>query len=120
MKKIWTWIKRIFLVILIIHVCWFLFFVFTLSEAIEIKDSKQTLVIVIVAIIILALVYFFWLRKIKPVKKDKHWFMECSFCRLHPLLHLFPGRLFIQPAYYPYTGWKFIAGKWFIEGLYQL
>ncbi|MBL0180943.1 MAG: monofunctional biosynthetic peptidoglycan transglycosylase [Chitinophagaceae bacterium] len=69
MKKIWTWIKRIFLVILIIHVCWFLFFVFTLSEAIEIKDSKQTLVIVIVAIIILALVYFFWLRKIKPVKK---------------------------------------------------
>jgi monofunctional biosynthetic peptidoglycan transglycosylase len=69
MKKTWTWIKRIFLVILVIHVCWFLFFVFTLSEAIEIKDSKQTLVIAIGAIIILGLVYFFWLRKIGLVKK---------------------------------------------------
>ena len=35
MKKTWDWTKRIFLVILIIHVSWFLFFVFAdLSEAI--------------------------------------------------------------------------------------
>ena len=69
MKKIWTWIKRIFLVILAVHICWFLYFVFTLSEAIEIKDSKQTLLITIAAIIILAFLYFFWLRKIELVKK---------------------------------------------------
>lgn len=69
MKKTWTWIKRIFLVILVIHICWFLYFVFTLSEAIEIKDSKQTLLIAIAVTIILLLVYFFWLRKIELVKR---------------------------------------------------
>jgi len=69
MKKTWTWIKRIFLVILVIHICWFLYFVFTLSEAIEIKDSKQKLLIAIAVTIILLLVYFFWLRKIELVKR---------------------------------------------------
>lgn len=69
MKKTWTWIKRIFLVILAVHICWFLYFVFTLSEAIEIKDSKQTLLIAIATVIVLAFVYFFWLRKIGLVKK---------------------------------------------------
>jgi len=69
MKKTWTWIKKIFLAILVIHICWFLYFVFTLSEAIEIKDSKQTLLIAIAVTIILLLVYFFWLRKIELVKR---------------------------------------------------
>lgn len=70
MKKTWNWIKRIFLGILIIHVSWFLFFVFAdLSEAIEIKDSKQSLLIMVVALGLLTLVYYFWLRKINRVKK---------------------------------------------------
>jgi monofunctional glycosyltransferase len=70
MKKTWIWIKRIFLVVLVIHVCGFLFFVFAdLSGAIEIKDSKQNLLILVAVVVILLLVYFFWLRKIKKVKK---------------------------------------------------
>lgn len=69
MKKIGSWIKKIFLVILIIHVGWFLYFVFTLSEAIEIKDSKQGLLIAMAAVIVVLVLYFFWLRKIGIVKK---------------------------------------------------
>ncbi len=69
MKKAWIWIKRIFLVILVLHVCWFLYFVFTLSEAIEIKDSKQNLLILIIIIALVLLLYFSWLRKIPFVKR---------------------------------------------------
>ncbi len=70
MKKIWTWIKRIFLVIFIVHVCWFLFFVFAdFSEAIEIKEIKLKLVILVSIAIAFVLIYFFWLRKIGIVKK---------------------------------------------------
>lgn len=70
MKKTWTWIKRIFLVIFIVHVCWFLFFVFAdFSEAIEIKEIKQKLVILVSIAIAFVLIYFFWLRKIGIVKK---------------------------------------------------
>ena len=69
MKKTWQWIKRIFLVVLVIHVCWFLYFVFTLSEAIEIKDSKQNVIILVAVVMVLLLLYFSWLRKIAIVKK---------------------------------------------------
>ncbi len=69
MKKIGSWIKKIFLVILIIHICWFLYFVFTLSEAIEIKYSKQGLLIAATAVIVVLLLYFFWFRKIEIIKK---------------------------------------------------
>lgn len=69
MKKTWSWIKRIFLVILILHVCWFLYFVFTLSEAIEIKDSKQNVIILLGVALVVLLLYFLWLRKIGIMKK---------------------------------------------------
>lgn len=70
MKKNWIWIKRIFLLVLIVHVCWFLFFVFAgFSEAIEIKDSKQNLLILIAAVVVLLIMYFYWLRKIELVKR---------------------------------------------------
>jgi len=69
MKKTWSWIKRIFLVILVLHVCWFLYFVFTLSEAIEIKDSKQNVIILLGVVLVVLLLYFFWLRKIGIMKK---------------------------------------------------
>lgn len=70
MKKTWTWIKRIFLVIFIVHVCWFLFFVFAdFSEAIEIKEIKQKLVMLVALVVVFLLIYFFGLRKIGIVKK---------------------------------------------------
>jgi len=71
MKKLWTWLKRIFLVVFIIHVCWFLFFVFAnFSAAIEIKEFNRKLLVLIAIVIVLALVYFFWLRKVEIVKRS--------------------------------------------------
>jgi monofunctional biosynthetic peptidoglycan transglycosylase len=70
MKKTWGWIKKIFLVIFIAHVCWFSFFVFAdFSEAIEVREVKQSLFILLAAVIILVLLYFFWLRKVNIIKK---------------------------------------------------
>jgi monofunctional biosynthetic peptidoglycan transglycosylase len=70
MKKTWIWVKRVFLVILTIHVSWFLFFVFTnFSAAIEIKEFNQKLLILIVIVIVLTLLYFFWLKKVEIIKK---------------------------------------------------
>ncbi len=63
-------LKKIFLTIFIIHICWFLFFVFTnFSDAVTIKDFKWKLLIFIPAVIVFAIIYFFKLRKIVIVKK---------------------------------------------------
>ena len=70
MKIFWPLLKKIFIVVFIIHVCCFLFFVFSnFSDAIEIKEFKQKLLIFIGLAIILAIIYFIWLRKIGPLKK---------------------------------------------------
>jgi monofunctional biosynthetic peptidoglycan transglycosylase len=63
-------VKKIFLVIFIIHVGWFLFFVFTnFSDAIAIKDFKRSLLITAAVAVLAALVFFFWFRKIAIVKR---------------------------------------------------
>jgi monofunctional biosynthetic peptidoglycan transglycosylase len=70
LKTAWPIVKKIFLVIFIIHVCWFLFFVFTnFSDAIAIKDFKRSLLITAAVAVLAALVFFFWFRKIVVVKK---------------------------------------------------
>ncbi|HNJ93482.1 MAG TPA: LPXTG cell wall anchor domain-containing protein, partial [Ferruginibacter sp.] len=67
MKNTWSWIKRIFLVVVIIHVGWFLYFAFTISEDIEVKDSKQNMLILLGVVCVLLLLYFFWFRKMEPL-----------------------------------------------------
>ncbi len=63
-------IKKIFLVIFIIHVSWFLFFVFTnFSDAVAIKDLKWKLLIFLLCLSFFAVVYFLKLRKVIIVKK---------------------------------------------------
>lgn len=75
MKIIWPAIKKIFLVVFIIHVCWFLYFVFTnFSGAIEIKEFKQKLLIFIGVVVVIAMLYFIKLRKNTGIKKT------VSFC----------------------------------------
>ena len=70
MKTLWPIIKKIFLVVFIIHVCWFLYFVFTnFSDAIEIKEFKQKLLIFIGIVALAAIIFFIWLRKQKGIKK---------------------------------------------------
>lgn len=80
MKQTWSWIKKIFLVILIIHLSWFLFFVFgNFSEAIEIKDSKQNLLLLLAVVAVILLAYFFWLRKIERIKRITAWVWNVLF-----------------------------------------
>ena len=70
MKKSWPIVKKIFLVIFIIHVCWFLYFIFTnFSGAIEIKEFKQRFLIFVGIVALIAIAYFLWLRKIKIVQQ---------------------------------------------------
>jgi monofunctional glycosyltransferase len=66
----WSVIKKIFLVVFIIHICWFIFFVFTnFSDAVAIKDFKWKLLIVLAAAVLFTIIYFLRLRKISAVKK---------------------------------------------------
>lgn len=68
-KKSWRIIKKIFLVVFIIHVGWFLFFVFAnFSDAVAIKDFKWQLAVLLGAAVLFAIIYLVRLRKIKAVK----------------------------------------------------
>ena len=68
--KAWPLVKKIFLGIFIVHIGWFLFFIFAnFSEALSIQDFKKKLLLLIGILIALAAVYFFWLRKYAPIKK---------------------------------------------------
>ena len=70
MKKAWPVIKKIFLIIFIFHVCWFLYFVFTnFSGAIEIKEFKMRFLIFAGIVTVIAIAYFLWLRKIAVIQK---------------------------------------------------
>jgi monofunctional glycosyltransferase len=65
----WQLLKKIFVPILIIHVVWFLFFVFTnFSDALVVKDVKWQLIAIVIAVMIFVFFYFIKLRKIKIVK----------------------------------------------------
>lgn len=65
----WRIIKKIFLVVFIIHTCWFLFFVFTnFSDAYAVKDVKWQFLAILIAVVLFAIIYFLRLRKIKIVK----------------------------------------------------
>jgi len=69
LKIFWLVIKKIFLVVFIIHVCWFLFFVFTnFSDAVAIKEFKWKLLVVIAVFVVAAILYFTWLKKIEIIK----------------------------------------------------
>lgn len=74
-KKLWRILKKVFLVVFIIHTGWFLFFVFSnFSDAVAIKDFKWKLLAVLIAAAVFAIIYLVWLRKIKLVKNTT-WYL---------------------------------------------
>lgn len=74
-KKLWRILKKVFLVVFIIHTGWFLFFVFSnFSDAVAIKDFKWKLLTVLIAAAVFAIIYLVWLRKIKLVKNTT-WYL---------------------------------------------
>ncbi len=71
----WRIIKKIFLVVFIIHSCWFLFFVFTnFSDAYAVKDVKWQFLAALIAVALFTIIYFVKLRKIKVVKNTA-WYL---------------------------------------------
>lgn len=71
----WRLVKKIFLVVFIIHICWFLFFVFTnFSDAVAVKDVKWQLLVVLIIVALFTVIYFLRLRKIKIVKNTA-WYL---------------------------------------------
>lgn len=74
-KKLWRILKKVFLVVFIIHTGWFLFFVFSnFSDAVAIKDFKWKLLAMLIAAAVFAVIYLVWLRKIKLVKNTT-WYL---------------------------------------------
>ena len=61
---------KIFLVIFILHVSWFLYFVFAnFSDAFEITAQKTRVIILIGILVLAILIYFKWLRKNERLNK---------------------------------------------------
>ena len=68
--KTWVILRKIFLGIFILHIGWFLFFIFAnFSDALTIKDFKRKLLILIAILAVLSALYIFWLQKKGIIKK---------------------------------------------------
>jgi monofunctional biosynthetic peptidoglycan transglycosylase len=71
MKKIWVLLKKIFFWVFILHISWFLFFIFQKFNVADfpVANLKTKMLIVLAFVLVFGLLYFFWLRKIEFVKK---------------------------------------------------
>lgn len=69
MKKFLPGLKKFFFLVFILHICWFLFFVFTtFSEAAGKIDFKNKMIILVIIVVVISGIYLFRLRKIKLIK----------------------------------------------------
>jgi monofunctional biosynthetic peptidoglycan transglycosylase len=101
LNKAWSIVKKIFLVIFIIHTSWFLIFlVQKFSETDFIVTNLKTKVIFVCGgTLVLALVYYFWLRKISFVHKIAVIAREIFFiCYIVSFLYLALGIVFNPPV----------------------
>jgi monofunctional biosynthetic peptidoglycan transglycosylase len=71
MKKIWTWMKRIFFWVFMLHMIWFLIFLVQKFSVVgfAVENLKTKMLIVAAVVLVVGLMYYFWLRHIEFVKK---------------------------------------------------
>ena len=71
MRKTWVLLKKIFFWVFILHISWFLVFIFQKFFVADfpIANLKTKMLIVLVVVLVVGLVYYFWLRHIEFVKK---------------------------------------------------
>ncbi len=71
MKKAWLLTKKIFFWIFLVHITWFLFFIFNKFSVADfpVTNLKTKMLVVLGACLVIGLLYFFWLRHIDFVKK---------------------------------------------------
>jgi monofunctional biosynthetic peptidoglycan transglycosylase len=97
MKKIWTWMKRVFFWAFILHMIWFLVFIIQKSSVVgfAVENLKTKMLIVAAVVLVLGLVYYFWLRHIEFVKKAAIVFREVFFIAyISSTLYLLLGIIF--------------------------
>jgi monofunctional biosynthetic peptidoglycan transglycosylase len=71
MRKIWLLLKKIFFWVFIVHISWFLFFIFQKFYVAEfpVVNLKTKMLVVLAVMLVVGLLYYFWLRHIEFVKK---------------------------------------------------
>jgi monofunctional glycosyltransferase len=97
MRKIWTVLKKIFFWIFILHISWFLFFIFQKFSVADfpIANLKTKMLVVFAVVLVVGLTYYFWLRHIEFVKKAAIVFREVFFIAyISSTLYLLLGIVF--------------------------
>ncbi|HMK02824.1 MAG TPA: monofunctional biosynthetic peptidoglycan transglycosylase [Ferruginibacter sp.] len=97
MKRKWLWLKRIFFVIFILHIGWFLFFlVKNFRDAnFPIENLQQKVLLVCGVIMVIGLVYYSWLRHFSLVKRIAIVLREAFFIAyISSFLYLLLGLVF--------------------------
>jgi monofunctional biosynthetic peptidoglycan transglycosylase len=97
MKKIWIWMKRIFFLVFILHMIWFLYFIIQKFSVagFPIENLKTKMLIVSLVVLVVGLVYLFWLRHIGFVKKAAIILREAFFIAyISSTLYLLLGIIF--------------------------
>ena len=100
LKKTWLLLKKIFLVIFIVHVGWFLVFIFEKSSVSDftITNLKTKVFLVCGGLLAIGLLYYFWLRKIPLIKKTGIIIRELFFiCYISSFIYLLLGMVFNPP-----------------------
>lgn len=97
----WSICKKIFLVIFLVHLVWFLVFIFQKFpvEDFAVENLKTKTFIAIAIVLAGGLIYFFWLRHYKAVKKIAVILREVFFISyIAAFLYLLAGMIFNPPV----------------------
>lgn len=100
MKKTWTILKNIFFWIFIIHISWFLVFIFQKFTVADfpIANLKTKMLWVLAVTVVVGFVYYFLLRKIYFIKKAAIILKEVFFIAyISSTLYLLMGMIFNPP-----------------------
>ncbi len=100
MKKAWVILKKIFFWVFIIHISWFLVFIFQKFSVagFAVENLKTKMLIVAVVVLVVGLIYYFWLRHVDFVKKAAIIFREIFFIAyISSTVYLLLGIVFNPP-----------------------
>lgn len=99
--KTWILVKKIFLWIFILHVVWFLYFIWQKFSVtgFTVANLKTKVLLVCCAIIITGIIYYKWLRQVEYIKKTAIVLREIFFTAyIFSMLYLFLGFVFNPPV----------------------
>ncbi|MEO6253338.1 MAG: monofunctional biosynthetic peptidoglycan transglycosylase [Ferruginibacter sp.] len=101
MKRTWQILKKIFFWVFIVHISWFLVFIIRkFSEPdFPVTHLKTKMLIVFAVVLVVGLLYYFWLRHIRFVKKAAIILKEVFFIAyVSSTLYLLLGMIFNPPV----------------------